>query len=151
QHDLREVLGGRNVDVAFIDGMHLFEYVLRDFRNIEPYCGRDSVVLIHDSFPLIADAASRQRASDAWTGDTWKIVPCLRALRPDLDIVTIAVRPSGLTLISTLDPMNRTLTDRYDEALERFGNLSFTTIDGRQDEALNVVANDWDAVRAHLP
>src|SRR5437762_7773387 len=31
--DLDEPLGGRQVDLAFIDGMHLFEYALRDFAN----------------------------------------------------------------------------------------------------------------------
>src|SRR5690349_5859629 len=56
KHDVHEILGGRPIDMAFIDGMHLFEFALRDFINIERYCARGSVVLVHDCYPL--DAAS---------------------------------------------------------------------------------------------
>jgi hypothetical protein len=38
QHDLCSELGGLPVDLAFIDGMHLFEYALRDFINVEAHC-----------------------------------------------------------------------------------------------------------------
>ena len=38
--DVPALLGGRPLDMAFIDGMHHFEYALRDFMNIEPLCGR---------------------------------------------------------------------------------------------------------------
>src|SRR6478672_2069133 len=34
-HDIAALLGGRPIDMAFIDGMHLFEYALRDFMNVE--------------------------------------------------------------------------------------------------------------------
>ena len=33
-HDLRAELGDRSVDLAFIDGMHRFEFAMRDFRWI---------------------------------------------------------------------------------------------------------------------
>ena len=38
-HDLAQVLGGRPVDLAYIDGMHQFEFALRDFMNLERYVG----------------------------------------------------------------------------------------------------------------
>ncbi len=151
RHDLHELLGGRPLDMAFIDGMHLFEYALRDFRNLERFCNADSMVMVHDCYPLDADSSGRIRNSDTWTGDTWKLVPCLRALRPDLDIATVAVKPSGLTLIRNLDPTNTVLYDRYDEALERFGSIGFDSIDGRHDDVLHVVANDWSSISPHLP
>ncbi len=151
QHDVRELLGGRTLDMAFIDGMHLFEYALRDFRNIERFCTSDSVVLVHDCYPLDAASSGRIRGSETWTGDTWKLVPCLRALRPDLEIVTVAVKPSGLTLIRNLDPTNTTLDERYDEALARFGDIGFDAIDGQHNEILNVVDNAWDDIGPHLP
>ncbi len=150
-HDVAALLGGRPIDLAFIDGMHLFEFALRDFRNIERNAATTSTVMVHDCFPLDAASATRERGGDTWTGDTWKLVPCLRELRPDLEIITVAVKPSGLTIIRGLDPTSTVLWDRYDEALARFGNMKFAEIEGRQETALNVVANDWDAIAAHLP
>lgn len=35
-------LFGRPVDIAFLDGMHTFEFLLRDFINTEPHCHKDS-------------------------------------------------------------------------------------------------------------
>src|SRR5205823_2040722 len=35
RHDVAQEFGGRPIDLAFIDGMHLFEFVLRDFINVE--------------------------------------------------------------------------------------------------------------------
>ena len=49
--DLEDVLGGRKVDLAFIDGMHLFEFALRDFANLEPHCTPESVIVLHDCLP----------------------------------------------------------------------------------------------------
>src|SRR5256885_12302956 len=45
EHDLSKELGGRPVDLAFIDGMHLFEFALRDFVNLERYCAPGSTIL----------------------------------------------------------------------------------------------------------
>ena len=81
-HDVAALLDGQPIDMAFIDGMHLFEYALRDFRNIERWAEPDSVVMVHDCYPLDAASSGRVRDSDTWTGDTWKLVPCLRAAAP---------------------------------------------------------------------
>ena len=39
-HDLGTVLQGRPLQLAFIDGMHLFEFALRDFINVERHSVR---------------------------------------------------------------------------------------------------------------
>jgi hypothetical protein len=48
QHNLAEELGHDTLDLAFIDGMHLFEFALRDFANLEKCCGPASTMLVHD-------------------------------------------------------------------------------------------------------
>jgi len=99
-------------DLAFIDGDHRFETVLDDFIAIERHAAPGTVVLLHDTLPLTAATAARERRTGFYTGDGWKIVPCLRSLRPDLQIITIPTAPTGLTVITGLDPQNTVLPDR---------------------------------------
>ena len=119
RHDLKEVLGGLPVDLAFIDGMHLFEFVLRDFMNLERNSGEKSVILIHDTAPPDSETAQREAETPGWTGDVWKIIPCLREFRPDLQITAIDV-PPGMTMVEGLDPTSGVLAGAYDEILARY-------------------------------
>ncbi len=145
------LLQGQPIDLAFIDGMHLFEFALRDFRNVERNAAPGSVILIHDCLPPTAAMATRERQTAMWTGDTWKTICCLAELRPDLDISTVAVKGSGLGVIRRLDPHNTVLFDRYDEAIERFQPLTFDHIDGCQEERLHVVPNTPEVIHELIP
>ncbi|MFW5895730.1 MAG: class I SAM-dependent methyltransferase, partial [archaeon] len=49
------------VDIAYIDGMHLFEYVLRDFINVEKYSHKKTLIMIDDVFPAHPKQANRER------------------------------------------------------------------------------------------
>lgn len=153
KHDVRSELGGRGLDLAFIDGMHLFEYALRDFRNVERSCNENSVVLVHDCYPEAPEHATRHRNTREWTGDTWKIILCLKEYRPDLDVHVIRVGCSGLGIITGMRGGNAptALDTHYDEIIDRYTNLEFTTIDDHKDDALSSIPNDWDAIRAILP
>ncbi len=147
---LEPLLNGRPLGVGFIDGLHLYEQALKDFINLEAHCGPRSVILVHDTVPL--DEATQSRACDTkfHTGDVWKVVLCLKHYRPDLDVFTIAAPWTGLTVVTGLDRKSRVLADRYDDAVARFIDMPFSDIEGRHDEALNLVANDWSVVEARL-
>ncbi len=103
----------RPVDLAFIDGMHLIEFVYRDFMNIERFMSPEGVIVIDDVLPNHPVQASRVRQSRVWCGDVWRIVPLLRSMRPDLKLTILDTAPSGLLVISRLDPGNRSLWDKY--------------------------------------
>lgn len=133
-HDPRTIFG-RPVDVAFLDGMHLFEYLLRDFMNTERVCGRDSVILLDDCLPVNIEMTERQYRPEQrkdeetatwWTGDVWKVVSILRAYRPDLQIAPFEVVPTGSIAVSSLDPASTVLRDNYLEIVGRFRKLEFT-------------------------
>lgn len=144
------VLDGRRLGVGFIDGLHLYEQALKDFINLERYGGPRSVILFHDTVPLDEATQSRARDTKFHTGDVWKVVPCLKHYRPDLDVFTIAAPWTGLTVVTGLDPTSRVLAENFDEAVARFIDVPFADIRDRLDSTLNIVSNDWNVVSARL-
>ncbi len=114
-------------ELAFVDGMHLIEYVLRDFRNAESAMATDGVIALHDVLPFNTRMTTRDLSAldtiDAWTGDVWKIIPILQRWRPDLEIDVIGAWKTGLLVVRNLDPQNRTLFDKEDEILGEFQEL----------------------------
>ena len=108
------------LDLAFIDGMHLFEYALRDFMEVERRSDPAGLAVIDDCFPNHPRQAQRERSTRVWTGDVWKLAACLRALRPDLLLVALDTSPTGLLLIAGLDPANRLLWERYNPVVKEY-------------------------------
>jgi tetratricopeptide (TPR) repeat protein len=144
------LLAGRPLSLGFIDGLHLYEQALKDFNNLEAYCGSGSVVLFPNTVPLDEPTQSRTRNTQFHTGDVWKTVLALKHYRPDLDIFTIATPPAGLTVVTGLDPASRVLTDRYDEAVAQFLDTPFSAIECTLDSSLNIVPNNWSLVQSRL-
>lgn len=117
---VKPALPGFPVDLAFIDGMHAFEYVLRDFINIERRSNAQTLVIIDDVLPRSWKQAERVRRTSAWTGDVWKIVPCLRQFRPELTLLLIDSEPTGLLLIAGLDSNNNKLWSNYNLIVKNY-------------------------------
>lgn len=115
-----DVFGDELIDLAFIDGMHWFDYALRDFCNVERWCGAASTVVLHDCLPPHAVAAARDRRSHFWVGDTWKALECLLRERTDLRVSVIPCYPSGLVVIRNLDPSSSLLRGRLDALIRRY-------------------------------
>jgi hypothetical protein len=123
---------GRPIDLAFLDGMHLFEFLLRDFINTEKHCAPESIIALHDCLPPGLYMTSRDMA-DAnhphsafpgwWAGDVWKMVPTLQKYRPELSITITNSAPTGLVLITGLDPANEALSSNYEEIIASFQPL----------------------------
>ncbi len=110
-----EPFGGAPADLAFIDGMHLAEFALRDFINVERHARWTSVVVFDDILPRSVDEAARDRHTRAWTGDVYKILGILAEHRPDLVCLRVDTQPTGLLLVLGLDPTSRVLRDRYEQ------------------------------------
>jgi hypothetical protein len=111
---------GRTTDLAFIDGLHLFEFALRDFMNAEKQTDWTSVVVFDDMLPRDVDEAARDRHTSAWTGDVFKVILTLREYRPDLVLLPVDTKPTGLLVVLAPDAANRVLADRYDEIERRY-------------------------------
>jgi len=109
----------RPIELAFIDGLHLFEYALRDFRNLEKRASPSGLVVADDIFPNCAIQGSRHRRTRAWTGDVWRLVACLAEQRPNLLLLPLDCAPSGLLLIAGLDSSDNVLWSGYGTIIER--------------------------------
>ena len=108
------------IDFAFIDGMHLFEFALRDFINIEKYSNKKTIVAIDDIYPTKKEQADRLRHTQIWTGDIWKLFYCLKKYRKDLKLIPINTSPTGLLLVYGLNPNDKTLINNYEQITNSF-------------------------------
>jgi hypothetical protein len=129
-----ELFGDLPVDLTFIDGMHLFEYALRDFTHAEALAGPDSLIVLHDCLPLDAATSTREPRDDCWTGDIWKLVLCLLDHRADLDLFMIEAPTTGLFCARGLDPASPVLGHAYEALVEEYGSLEFSDWEARLPE-----------------
>ncbi|KAA1422521.1 class I SAM-dependent methyltransferase [Mumia zhuanghuii] len=95
---------GVPVDLAFIDGMHLSEFALRDFLNTEAHLARTGVVVFDDMLPRNSLEAARDRRTVQWAGDVFKVAEVLRRRRPDLVVLLVNTSPTGTVVVAGLDP-----------------------------------------------
>jgi hypothetical protein len=101
------------IDLAFIDGMHLAEFALRDFMSVERFSTWSTVIVFDDMLPRNIEEAARDRATKQWAGDVYKVVAVLREHRPDLTVLTVDTAPTGVMVVLGADPANPVLRERY--------------------------------------
>ena len=155
RHDPKVILGGP-VDLAFLDGMHWSEFLLRDFINTERHCRPNSIIIMHDCLPVEQPMAERvptgipirERHRYAWTGDVWRAALVLKRHRPDLQITAYDASPTGLVCITNLSPESTVLGDSY-AALVR--EMMAETLDGLGVDKLFAALNvePTSAIRDH--
>ena len=115
---------------TFIDGMHLIEYALRDLIGVEANSLPGSIIALHDCCPFNQRMTTRDLDNLpkwSWTGDVWKILPILRRYRPDLKVTVLDCSPTGLVLLSQLDPENRVLAENMDAILAEYQEVDIET------------------------
>ena len=109
------------VDLAFIDGMHLAEFALRDLINTERWCHPASVIVIDDMLPRNVVEAGRGRTGSAiggaWAGDVYKMIDILREHRPDLVVLEVDTEPTGTVVVLLPDPSDTRLAAAYEAAV----------------------------------
>lgn len=135
RYDLRTFFPD-GVDFAFLDGMHHFEFLLRDLVNTERYSHEQTIVALHDCWPVSVEVADREPnyhlRTDAttrhwWTGDVWKVLPILRDYRADLDVTFLDCPPSGLVVVRKLDAKSEVLKGAYDEIVSQYRDITLNT------------------------
>jgi hypothetical protein len=113
----------RRVDLAFVDGLHLVEFALRDFMNVEQHAEWTSVIVIDDVLPRGPNEASRERGErKVWTGDVFKIGAVLAGYRPDLLLLSVDTEPTGTLVILGADPHSTVLAENYDAIVATYAS-----------------------------
>lgn len=116
------------LDMAFIDGMHLFEYALRDFIHIEALSHGKSIIVLHDTYPRNAAMADRTRTVDTWCGDIYKLLLILKKYRPELEILHFDAPPAGLAIVKGINPKSAVLSEQYEHIVKEFFHFKYEPV-----------------------
>ncbi len=135
-YDIQTLMPG-GPDVAFLDGLHLFENLLRDFIHTERSCHDRSIIALHDCFPLNQRMAEREfrfgeneeGTGNWWTGDVWRLLLVLKKYRPDLRIQILDCPPTGLTVCTRIDRSSRVLSNNYRNIVDEFSKINLVTFE----------------------
>ena len=60
-------------DLIFIDGLHTFDQILKDFKNSFKFLNEGGYIVMHDLLPRNWLEEHLPRISNNWCGDVWKI------------------------------------------------------------------------------
>lgn len=131
------------LDLVFIDGLHTFDQVMRDFNNTEKNALKETIIIFHDVLPVEKRSALRERETLFWLGDVWKFILILDKYRPDLKFFTIPAFPSGLLVVFDLKQDLETLSNKHNQITEEFMPMQFENenIELLYEKA-NICAND---------
>ena len=108
----------KKFDLIFIDGLHIYEQVLKDIENSLKILNENGVILIHDCLPAKIWHQTIPQTHSSWNGDVWKSIVKSRT-RADIDTYTIEA-DQGLGLI-----LKRKNKDILVDEIENFKNLKF--------------------------
>lgn len=125
-------LSGLKCELGFIDGMHLFEYALRDFINLSKISTPKSIFLFHDPMPWSFEMTTRDYKSipqnTAWVGDIWKLIPIFIELGMKDCICVLTSARSGLLAVENPGSQQiSNLNDNFDEICLKWKNVELKT------------------------
>ena len=83
--------------------------------NVEGLSAATTVIVLDDMLPRNVTEAARDRSTQDWTGDVYKLVAVLSQYRPDLVVVPVDTQPTGVLVVLGPDHTNTVLRDHYDE------------------------------------
>ncbi|MDC3019579.1 class I SAM-dependent methyltransferase [Prochlorococcus sp. AH-736-E15] len=64
----------KNFDLIFIDGLHTYEQVKKDFTNSLAVINEGGIIILDDMIPRNWKEQQTPRVQSQWTGDVWKLL-----------------------------------------------------------------------------
>lgn len=140
QDDAPSLLDNKKFDIALIDGMHEYEYALRDVENTLKYLSPNGVIVMHDCNPKTKLSASsfadwKQREfSGTWNGDVWKVILHMQSLRNDVNSFVLDC-DHGLGIITWGAPEKK-----MNFTKEQISSLSYEDFNKNRKDFINLKA-----------
>jgi hypothetical protein len=143
------------VDIAFIDGLHTFDQVLKDILNVISVISPNGVILLDDTVPIdkfsamtdqstaIASrkAARGSKAHISWHGDVYKSLFFINDFMLRWDFVTIINSGNPQTLLwrsksqTTRKPVCQSLSHIYSMSFEEWVKIRHLLPELTEDKA----------------
>lgn len=152
----QKMLSVYGVDVCLVDGLHTYDQALRDVLNTLTYLKPSGVILLHDCNPiteLMARPANRIEDlfdvpdwDGSWSGDVWKAIAHLRALRRDLEVFVFDC-DTGIGVVRRGAPE---CSLGYTE--DDIRKMDYTVLSGSRHELLGLKSGEYvsDFLRSHM-
>jgi len=133
----------KKIDVCLVDGMHEYEFALRDMENTVKYLKDDGVIIVHDCNPATKEKSGtfedwkKRNYKGEWNGDVWKAIVDLRSQRNDLHVFVLDC-DYGLGIITKGKP-----EDMLNIAKDKVPMLSYEDFDKNRKSWLNLKAPEY--------
>lgn len=141
----------QGIDIAYVDGMHEYGYVLRDVEHTLRYLSKGGAIVLHNCNPATADAAvsfeqwEERGFTGNWNGDVWRAIVHLRSLREDVQVFVLDT-DQGLGIITYGKPEKRLPFSTRDVRA-----LTYEGLEANRAEWLNLKAPSYFYSHFNLP
>jgi hypothetical protein len=130
------VVNTEKFDVIFIDGLHKYEQVLKDFINAWNCLNIGGYIVIHDCNPLTKDIAAPEPIVNEWCGDVWKLIADINMNYKDIKAVVIDTDYGCGVVRKTFDTV---LEIEINKEIEK---LEYEYLEANRKEILNLITQE---------
>lgn len=126
------------IDISLVDGMHEYDFALRDVENTLRYLQNGGVIIMHDCNPQMPQHAASfadwkaNNFQGIWNGDVWKTIVHLRSLRDDINVFVLDC-DEGLGVVTFGKPENKLDFNR-----EQIRSFTYEQLAANRKEWLNL-------------
>ena len=120
-------------DLIFIDGLHVYEQVIKDIFNSIKVLKENGIILVHDCLPRKLWYQTPTRMSDTWNGDVWKAIVECRTLE-NIDTYT-CLADEGIGVIKV--QKNNNLLNLNSS---NFKNLKYKEYYTNRESLMNIIS-----------
>lgn len=120
-------------DLIFIDGLHLYEQVIKDVNNSLSVLNKNGIILLHDCLPSKIWHQTIPQTHVSWNGDVWKSIVEFRTMK-NIDTFTIKA-DHGLGII-----FKKKNTNTLNIKTKNFKKLKFEDYYNNHDEFMRIIS-----------